>query len=186
MRLFIAINIPGEMRDEIWKSAAPLRARGSAVRWVAPEAMHLTLKFLGEVPADRERTVGDALASAAAGVTPFDLQLRGFGAFPNTRVAKVIWLGCEVPATLRLLQRQVEEELGEVGFPRDTRRFHPHLTLGRLGRNAGSSQLKETAGLLGRLEFVGDVFVRSVELMRSELKPSGANYTIRKSVELSK
>ena len=186
MRLFVAVKIPGEIRRDIWDSTQPLREVGDAIRWVAPEGIHLTFKFLGEVPADREDVVGFALDAAAQGVTPFVLPLGGFGAFPSVRRAKVIWAGCESTSGLRLLQRQVEEKMAEIGFAKEARAFHPHLTLGRIRRNADVSKLKELVGLFDQLNFSGDVFVRSVELMQSELSPTGASYTVRRSVEFSK
>ena len=184
MRLFIAVNLPGEMRKKIWDSAAPLREQGDAIRWVAPEGMHLTLKFLGEIPVDRAESVGLSLEAAVIGVHQFCLPLGGFGAFPNSRRPKVIWVGCESPSNLQLLYRQVEDQMGADGFPNETRAFHPHLTLGRLRRNADSSQLRRLAGLLEQLDVADEVSVRSVELMQSELTRAGANYTVRKSVEL--
>ena len=185
MRLFIAVNIPDEMRKEIWDTAAPLRELGHAIRWVAPEALHLTLKFLGEVSANQEDSVRKALETAAAGAHPFALPLGGFGAFPNTRRATVIWVGCKSASTLQILQRQIEEQTSEIGFPSETRAFHPHLTLGRLRRGAQSSQMSGLTGVLDRLDYTGEVVLRSVELMQSELTHAGANYTVRESVELS-
>jgi 2'-5' RNA ligase len=172
------------MRKKIWDSAAPLREQGDAIRWVAPEGMHLTLKFLGEVSREQEEPVGRALKAAAAGVVPFALPLGGFGVFPNTRRAKVIWVGCGSPSALQLLQRQVEEKMEEIDFPKETRAFFPHITLGRIRRYAEPSQVRGTVGLLDQLDFADEVFVSSVELMQSELTPAGANYTINKSVEL--
>lgn len=185
MRLFIAVNLPDEMRNEIWDTAASLRENGNAIRWAASEAIHVTLKFLGEVPADREDAVGRALEMSVSGVGPFALPLAGFGAFPNARRANVIWVGCEAVSPLRLLHRNVEEKMGEIGFPHETRTFHPHLTLGRVRRHAEPSQVKRVTDLFERLDFAGEVPVSSVELMQSELTPSGANYTVLKSVELS-
>jgi 2'-5' RNA ligase len=186
VRLFIAVNIPDEMREKIWDCAAPLRDLGDAVRWVEPAGMHLTLKFLGEVSADREESVGLAMDASTAGVPQFGLTLGGFGAFPNTRRATVIWVGCESPSALQQLHQQVDKQMGGIGFPSETRAFHPHLTLGRLRRGAQSSAKSGLADMLDRLNFTGEVFVRSVELMQSELTPAGANYTVRKSIGLSK
>lgn len=185
MRSFIAVNMPGEMRKEIWESAAPLRECEKTIRWVAPEAIHLTLKFLGEISANQEDAVWKALNASANGVPPFVLPLARFGAFPNTRRPTVIWLGCESPSPLQLLQRQIEECMSEIGFPRETRAFSPHVTLGRLRRGAKSSQVGGLAHLLDRLDYSGAVSVSSVELMKSELCPAGANYTVRQSVELT-
>jgi 2'-5' RNA ligase len=185
VRLFIAVNLPDEMRNKIWEATVPLREDGDSIRWVASEGMHLTLKFLGDVTADREDAVGRALERSASGVTPFVLRLGGFGAFPNVRRAKVIWVGCEAPSPLQLLHRQVEGEMGEIGFEQEARSFHPHLTLGRVRRQADSKHVRGVVSIFERLNFTGEVPVCSVELMQSELTPAGANYTKRKSVELT-
>lgn len=186
MRLFFAINIPDHMRNDIWESAAPLRDRGYAVRWVAPEAMHITLKFLGEVAPRSEETVIEALRIAASETHPFTLPLGGFGAFPNPRRAKVVWLGCKPPQTLRLLHQQIEERAKQIGFAKENRAYHPHLTLGRLHRGVDASRLRGLGGALDSLEYTGEVHVKSVELMQSELSPAGARYTARASAELSR
>ncbi len=169
MRLFIAINLPDEVREEIWITAAPLRERPYAIKWVDPDAIHITLKFLGEVSAHREKSLSDALDAAVSGVSPFTLPLGGFGAFPDTRRANVIWVGCTPPSSLLELQRQVEEQVADAGFPRETRLFHPHLTLGRLRRGAESSKLSGLGGMLDRLSYSEKIAVQSIELMQSEL-----------------
>ncbi len=185
MRLFIAINLPDWIREEIWESTASLRERRYEIKWVAPEAIHITLKFLGEVSTHRAEGVQNAMGAAAAGVSPFILPLGGFGAFPNARRAKVIWVGCMPPPPLQNLQRQVEENASEIGFARETRAFHPHVTLGRLRRDATSSRLAGLPGVLDGLDFDAEFPVRSIELMQSELSPAGAKYTVRSSIGLS-
>ncbi len=185
MRLFIAINLPDQIRREIWDSAALLRERRYPIRWVKPEGMHITLKFLGEVSGHREDSVVNALETASAGVHPFTLSLEGFGAFPDTRRARVVWLGCEPSLALEQLQRQIEDSTSSLGFPRETRVFHPHVTLGRLRRGAEKSRLGGLAGVLDRLHYVRDLSVDSIELMQSELSPAGADYTVRESFELT-
>lgn len=185
MRLFIAINVPDRMRRDIWDCAAQLRERQYAVRWVAPEAMHITLKFLGEVSVHREESIVAALEQAMEGAEPFALPLEGFGAFPDARRAKVIWLGCNPPDALKDIQESIEQSVADLGFPRESRIFHPHLTLGRLRRGAEASRLKGLAGVLDRMHFAAKLKVRSVELMQSELSPAGANYTVRETFELA-
>ena len=185
MRLFIAVNIPDEIREEIWEKAALLRERRYAIRWVSPEAMHITLKFLGEVSAHREEEIKRALEASVLGVSPFILRLGGFGAFPDTRRAKVIWVGCKPPPALKKLQQQIETNASDIGFDRDKRSFHPHVTLGRLRRGALSERLAGLSVVLDRLDFESEYPVKSVELMQSELSPAGARYTVLASIGLS-
>ena len=185
MRLFIAINLPDWIRDEIWDSAESMRERRYAIRWVALEAMHITLKFLGEVSVHREDAVKEALEAATDGVTPFVLHLEGFGAFPDARRAKVLWVGCKPPVQLRRLYEKVEESMGGLGFTAETRAFHPHVTLGRLRRSAVSTKLTGLPGMLDRLDFEAEFPVQSIELMQSKLSPAGATYTVRETIGLS-
>jgi 2'-5' RNA ligase len=176
--------MPVKMRQEIWESAELLRESGGAIRWVAPEAIHLTLKFLGEISANQEDSIVNALKAATERIPPFVLPVGGFGAFPNTRRATVIWVGCGHSSSLELLQRNIEEKMSEIGFPKEKRAYHPHVTLGRLRRGGASSGMSGLAGLLDRLEYAGEISVSSIELMRSKLTPSGAIYSVHTSVEL--
>ncbi len=185
MRLFFAINVPNGIREKIWESAEQMRERDYAIRWVSREAMHVTLKFLGEVSPHREDAVKETLEAAVDGVSPFVLRLTGYGAFPDARRAKVIWVGCNAPAELQRLYEQVEENACNIGFARESRSFHPHVTLGRLRRGALSTKLKGLPGILDQLDFNAEFPVRSVELMQSELSPAGAKYTVRASIGLT-
>lgn len=185
MRLFVAVNLPDTVRSNIWHSATPIRERRYPVRWVASDAMHITLKFLGEVSTHREDSVAESLEVAAEGISPFILHLRGFGAFPDPRRAKVIWVGCDTSLQIEQLQRQVEENMSQVGFPKEKRSFHPHITLGRVRRDASPSRLTGLPGMFDRLEVKAEFPVRSIELMQSELSPAGAKYTVRTSIGLT-
>ncbi len=185
MRLFVAVNLPDWIREDIWDSAELMRERHFAIKWVMPESMHITLKFLGEVSAHREAAVCDALEETVSGVSPFILHLRGFGAFPNARQAKVVWVGCKPPAQFRALYAQVEERMSKVGFARETRPFHPHVTVGRAHRGAPQSKIAGLPGVLDRLDLEAEFPVRTIELMQSELSPAGAKYTVRTSIGLT-
>lgn len=186
MRLFVAVNLPDPIRQEIWESARLLRDRRFPIRWVTSEAMHITLKFLGEVSAHREDSVRESLEAAAAGVPPFVMRIGGFGAFPDPRRAKVIWVGCSPAPLLEQLSHQVDECMGAVGFARETRAFHPHVTLGRVRREATPSRLTGLPGMFDRLEVEGEFPVKSIDLMQSELSPAGAKYTVRASIGLTR
>jgi 2'-5' RNA ligase len=183
VRLFIAVNLPDDVRRDIHQAAAPLRRPGLPVKWVDPEGVHLTLKFLGGVEQERLPAVEAALERACRGARPFTVALGGFGAFPTPTRARVIWVGCEPAPPLELLQHAVEREFAELGFPVEGRPFRPHLTLGRAGPRAHGG-VPGLEAPLSQLEFSGEVVVRSVELMESALSRGGARYAVRRSVSL--
>jgi 2'-5' RNA ligase len=177
MRLFVAVNLPVALRNAVWNSTTPLRSSGLPVKWVGMDALHVTLKFLSEVESERRGHVEEALASAASGTAQFVLPLSGFGAFPNPRRARVVWLGCEAVGELELLQHRVEQRMNEIGFPLEGRTFHPHITLGRVRRGVRPHSLSGLDDLLQRLHFDSQTVVESVDLMQSELSRAGARYT---------
>jgi 2'-5' RNA ligase len=132
MRLFVALPIPQEARREIGTLIEDLRRADGPVRWVGEEGIHLTLKFLGEVPESRVPEIGDALRQAASGTPPLAVTLTEAGGFPTLARARVIWLGLAGPPALELLAHRVAHACDTLGFPPEARVFHPHLTLGRL------------------------------------------------------
>lgn len=183
MRLFVAINLPDDVRQAIFRAAEPLRQLELPVKWVEAAGIHLTLKFLGEVDAGREPGVRAALASACAPARRFPLPIGGFGAFPTPERARVVWVGCEPVPALELLQHGVETACAALGFPVDGRPFRPHLTLGRARRDA-RARMPGLADVVSRLAYTATVGVESVDLMESRLSPAGAQYTVRQRVPL--
>jgi 2'-5' RNA ligase len=179
----VAINLPDDLRHAIARATEPLRAAGLPVKWVDAGGIHMTLKFLGEVPAGRLPEVEAALGRACAGARAFSLGVGEFGAFPTPERARVVWVGCEAVPPLELLQHGVEREFGALGFPVEGRPFRPHLTLGR-ARSDQRGGVRGLAGLLADLAFTGEFTVRSVDLMESTLTPTGARYTVRRAVAL--
>jgi 2'-5' RNA ligase len=184
VRLFIAVNLPDDLRRAIHAAAAPLRRRTVPVKWVDPEGLHLTLKFLGAVDPDRLADIVAALERACRGARPFPLPIGGFGAFPTPGRARVLWVGCEPVPPLELLQHGVEREFAPLGFPVEGRPFRPHLTLGR-ARPEARGGIRELESVLAELTFGGETTVGSVEVMESTLSPQGARYAIRHSVALT-
>jgi 2'-5' RNA ligase len=185
MRLFIAINLPTDIRQALWEVAAPLRAAKYPIRWVTSEAIHLTLKFLGEVGAEREDEIAAGIAAAAEGAKPFTLPVDGFGAFPSAQRPRVVWAGLEPVPPLELLQHRMEQEMERAGFPTEGRPFHPHLTLGRAKRDARPAALEGLATDLDSLVYQAEVSVESVDLMQSTLTAQGARYARRQAVVLA-
>ncbi|HYR31898.1 MAG TPA: RNA 2',3'-cyclic phosphodiesterase, partial [Gemmatimonadales bacterium] len=175
-RLFVAINFPETLRQGLWSATESLRSGALPVRWVKPEAMHLTLKFLGDLAAERQDELAGALRRAAASSRAVTVTVADFGAFPDPRRPRVVWAGVSPEPALELLQHQVEQEFGPLGFPPEGRPFRPHLTLGRAERGGPAVHFRDLEGLLGRLTFEQTVTVSSVELMRSVPTHTGADY----------
>jgi len=185
MRLFVAVNLPADVRQSLWDAAAPLRQRAGPVRWVAAESIHLTLKFLGEVDELRAVQVAQSLTAVAGAARTFTLPLGGFGAFPSTAHPRAVWAGCEAVPPLELLQHDVERAMHDLGFPLEGRPFRPHLTLGRVKDGAKARDFPGFGEALAALSFEGEVMVTSVDLMQSTLTPAGAAYTARHAALLA-
>jgi 2'-5' RNA ligase len=177
LRAFIAAELPAGLREALGRLQAELARAGVRARWVRPEGIHLTLRFLGDVPAGAVAPLAETLAAAAAGQAVLSLAAVGLGVFPGARRPRVVWVGLagEIGG-LAGLQRRLEQALAARGFPPEERPFRPHLTLGRFG-DAGppgpvADALAAHAGReLARFE-LGELV-----LFRSELRPSGAVYT---------
>jgi len=186
VRLFVALNLPEAVRQALWAAVAPLRDLSLPLRWVRPDGIHLTLKFLGDTPDDRAPHLRHALGRAvgadgsARAARPLVVAVGGFGAFPDVRRPRVVWAGVTGDAGLELLQHRVERELAPLGFPTEARPFRPHVTLARATRDAGAAAFAR-AGLeavLERLEFAETALIETLDLMRSELRRDGAVYHV--------
>ncbi len=182
MRAFLAVNIPLEVKGKLQEEISRLRTliRGEPVRWVRSEVIHLTLKFLGEISNSNLVEIGQALEREVKRHPFFPLHVGGFGCFPNRRRPRVLWIGItEENGTLAQVQTVIEEKLVPLGYGKEGRPFHPHLTLGRVKRNISMSDLTQLKKAVG--EFVvgqiGHFEVRELHLIRSILRPSGAEYS---------
>ena len=180
LRLFVAVELPEHVRDALAAVQDALRREVSGrLRWTAPTGIHLTLKFLGEVPETRVGVITAALREASAGQAPFALTLSGTGVFPNARSPRVVWvgLGGDVDALGRL-QARVEGSLVAAGFPAEDRDFRPHLTLARVAdRLSGGQRETLVERVKGALVPEVEPFqVKGVSLMRSILQPTGSVY----------
>ncbi len=182
LRTFIAIELDEALKQTLAALQTRLRerlARGS-VRWVRPEGIHLTLKFLGETPAAQVDEIGQAMVRAAAQVSPFTFTVGGLGCFPHTRRPRVVWVGLQEPTgALARLRNAVETQVAPLGFPTEERPFRPHLTLGRVQRGVSRSKAREI-GLAVEADPPGTIarmHVTTVAYIQSELEPGGAVYT---------
>jgi 2'-5' RNA ligase len=177
LRAFVAAELPADLLKALTAVQAELRQHGLRVRWTRPASLHLTLKFLGDIPADRVPIVAEVLRTTAAEHDAFKLTAEGIGVFPGLRRPRVLWAGLSgAGAALAQLQRSVEEQLHAAGFPREAREFHGHLTLGRFGEGAPSGWVADVMSSYAAQRF-GDFDVRELVLFQSVLEPQGAVYT---------
>ncbi|BAF59085.1 2'-5' RNA ligase [Pelotomaculum thermopropionicum SI] len=187
MRLFIAVNFPEQIKKALGAIIGELRQLPSDAKWVEEHNLHLTLQFLGNVPAEQVDSIAAALGRSAAGVAPFRLNLNGVGVFPSRARPRVLWAGVSgETAVLSRLQHRVQTELGQLGFPAEKRQFSPHLTLARFRSPAGFSAVMERAEEIVRgLDKFGSAVIDSVELMLSELGARGPSYFVLARTPLS-
>jgi len=176
LRAFVAVEIPEDLLAALEAAQSDLKRRMRA-RWVRAGSMHLTLKFLGDIPAGHVASVADALQAAAGGHTTFSLTVSGIGVFPSIRRPRVIWAGLSGPTGRLLdLQRSLEERLVALGFPREERPFRGHLTIGRFSEPVESERLAEVVNSFASRIF-GGFAVKELVLFQSDLQPKGPVYT---------
>lgn len=189
VRAFIAIELDETINAALADLQGQLKAKvpQGSVRWVKPGGIHLTLKFLGNVPANRIEEIERVLTQACAGFPAFSFSVGGLGCFPNPRRPRVVWVGVqEESGTLPRLQKAIEDGMEELGFSPEGRKFHAHLTLGRTQRRASSGDVRRLGQLVAETDIgeLGQMEARAVSLIRSDLKPTGAVYTRLAAVEL--
>jgi 2'-5' RNA ligase len=179
MRCFIAIDMH---TPEVLECLEELSRLKASLRIVAPENLHLTLRFLGEVGENLTRSIAAAMQEAFREFEPFEASLKGVGVFPSVRNMRVLWIGVERNRERLIeMQRSLEGELQKLGFQRD-RRFHPHLTVARVKRR-GDAGLRDFVARHGNTDY-GSVEVGEVQLKRSVLTPRGPVYTTLATCEL--
>lgn len=176
MRVFIAIELPNEVKAALTALQNELRQTRADVAWTKADNFHLTLKFLGEVETDLISNITNACREAAANASVFSLQVKSTGVFPNVKQPKVLWagLGGELDK-LQALHRQLDANLHALGFAKETRAFNPHLTLGRV------KSLKNVAAVTAKL-LMADLpalpfSVSELVVMQSQLHSAGSIYT---------
>ncbi len=180
IRTFIAIDLPTEGKETLADLMSGLRQQSlEGLRWVRPQGVHLTLKFLGDIDPELVPQVDAAIRRAALGVAPFDLSLSGSGVFPNRDAPRVVWVGVDGDLdALRGLQHRVENEIEPLGFPRDRRGFNAHLTLARVRGRLPTTQRRQLTSALDNPTTVPHFQWRAAEviLVHSTLTPDGAVY----------
>lgn len=212
MRLFIALELSAADRRRIHRVAEPLRALELPVRWVEPDAYHLTLKFLGDVSAERRPELECAMRDTISGPALTALTPLGLGGAPSLARPRVLWIDVEQSPALMQLQSRLDSALHDLGFPSEARPFHPHITLGRIqsGRAIGRADVDALRDLAADLDFGSGVATDapgrptageprtpagpptptpiptpSLALVESHLSSDGARYRVRSRVPLS-
>ena len=184
MRTFIAIELPDNIKKEIEQLQAPLKRTEAFVSWVKPSNIHVTLKFLGEVPEEKINEVFSATQKALEETGKFSMSLKGTGTFPNLKRPRVIWIGAgSGEEELSLMAKRIEEEMAKIGFPREKRKFSAHFTIGRV---KSPKNLEKLMGLVESSDFQTEkIEVGEVVVMKSQLHPAGAIYTPLKKIPLA-
>ena len=180
MRLFVALEIPSEVREKLAALGEELRkmeppSTRSRARWVRAQNLHVTLKFIGEVPAEKGEAICATLREVRSS-QQLELRFCGLGFFPGEKRPRVLWAGMEASANLVPLAAEIEARLGKLGIPHEKREFSPHLTLARFEPPGISEQLRGAVQENARREF-GTLRTGEFRLMQSKLKPTGAEYT---------
>jgi RNA 2',3'-cyclic 3'-phosphodiesterase len=189
VRLFVALEIPSAVRDNLAALIEELRAEDttaakSKARWVRAENLHVTLKFIGDVDAGKLDAIRAALGEVSAGGA-VELRFRGLGFFPNEKRPRVLWAGIGASPNLEPLAAGIDARLEKLGIPRETREFAPHLTLARFDPPGVSEKLRGAAQQNTAREF-GVVRAGEFHLFESKTRPTGAEYTRLSSFSFAK
>ncbi len=190
IRAFIAIDLSPEIQQRLDKVLEDFKNQlaNIPVRWVAVTNIHLTLKFMGDVSISNLALLTNMLQAEVSTHHQFEISVGSSGAFPNLRQPRVIWVGIEAPQELIAIQNGIEAATARLGYTREDRPFSPHLTLGRVPRNATTQDVKDISKVLetNKVGFLGVTCVEQIHLYRSDLHPTGAVYTQLFSSELLK
>jgi len=185
VRSFIAIELPETVKSALAELQQEFKKCGADVRWVKPDNIHLTLKFLGNVDEENVDRIVKTIKEICNKYNVFTLKIKGIGLFPNIRAPRVLWVGISGDSVLTGLQREIEDGMTEMGFEREQRAFRAHLTLGRFRSSAGKEGILDAIKLHEDAS-LGTMDVGSVSLMKSDLSPAGARYTKIVEVPLGK
>ncbi|MFN3491284.1 MAG: RNA 2',3'-cyclic phosphodiesterase, partial [Anaerolineales bacterium] len=181
IRAFIALDLPQPIQDSIEKESSRLQKilGQKTIRWTPIQNMHLTLKFLGNIPNTHVDFLKQMLTQTADSHSAFDLQIGGLGSFPSLKLPRVLWLGVQSSAGLMAAQKNIEEAVNKLGYEKEARAFSPHLTLGRVKQNIPQPDLQKIRNTLQtfQLSKIPSARVDSVHLYQSELNSEGSIYT---------
>lgn len=187
MRVFVALEIPEEVRRAVEELTGKLKPTCRGARWARAAGMHVTLKFIGEVPSEKVEQIRTELAAvcAARDFGSVELKFRNVGFFPSARHPRVFWAGIEASGNLAELAAEVEGRMETLGIPRERRAFHPHLTLARFDSENGLPELREAIEQFGAVE-LGATRANEFQLYQSRLERGGAVYSKLESYVFSR
>lgn len=184
LRAFIAMTPPTTLQHTVAEVREVFQPLQLPWRWVTPAQIHLTLKFLGHVPAEHVTTIAQAMACAAQGHTAFPLRAQALGCFPHASRPRVLWVGLTDPGqALAHLYERLTTALIPVGFPPEDRPFHPHLTLARAQNRGSATPILPILQSYHNRQF-GEFFVTHLDLFQSQLQRGGARHSLLHSVTL--
>jgi 2'-5' RNA ligase len=184
VRLFVALDLNDAVRAAIAKFCETLQAEFPSARWARIEGIHVTLKFIGEVPEESIERIEGALSVVHSDMS-IGMNFRGAGFFPDERRPRVFWIGIDAAPNLAEMVAQIETQLEPLGVARESREFRPHLTLARISESRGIEKLRDALRRYGSVQF-GSVRTTEMHLYRSELGRGGAKYTRLKSFAFAK
>ncbi len=187
MRIFIGIDIDPEVRARIARFLEGVQGFAPEARWVRPESLHITVKFIGEQPSERVEAITERLRRVES--SAFEIRSAGYGFFPTAKAARVFWIGIQAGPQLAAVAGKIDMAVADLGIPREDRPFSPHLTLARAGGRSGSPKwrkgdgpnaifatLEKRLAAMGELDF-GTMTAREFILYQSQLSPGGSKYT---------
>jgi len=188
LRTFIAANLPQGILQKIDKINAYFKSQipHNAVKWVDTQNLHLTIKFIGDLPEEKLPAAKSLIGKALKEFSPFLVDIKGLGVFPHADRPRVIWLGVEQGEQLGEIHNAFENELEEIGVKRENRDFHPHLTIGRVRRHVDRDVLDEIAKTFSQFKVgsLGKAEIKEIHLYQSKLTQQGPIYTSLFAVSL--
>ncbi len=182
IRAFIAIPLPASLQERIYRETQPLRTQlnREIIRWVPPENIHITLKFLGDTEKEKLEKLKELLAKEITQTPSFEISVKNLSVFPNISRPSVVWIGVENNGKLSTLHQRVQAAASQIGSVPEKRRFSAHLTLGRVTRKGYNkrvrSQIRKTLEESAKYDF-GKVLVDTIHIFQSKLTPRGAKYS---------
>jgi 2'-5' RNA ligase len=194
IRVFVAVELPEDLREHLGRLRSRVGPAAQTAKWVGPDLLHITVRFLGEMSEERVKSVETATVAAASALQPFELVLARMGAFPHARSPRVLWVGLESDAgfaSLQHLHAEVENRLDQQGFGREQKPFSPHITLARLPDRSSSEQRRALGDAwvshTGRpVDSPRSFPVNAVTVMSSDLRSGGPHYTALARVPLGR
>lgn len=182
IRAFLAIDLDDDLKPKINRIVKQFKQIDTRIKYVELMNLHLTLKFFGEIDSEGLKSLENKIANVVSEFKPFNVKIKGCGAFPNNNHIKVIWIGIDEDSIIKELHDKLDSEFVKLGFDKD-KRFSTHLTIGRMKSAKNKNQVKSVIEKFSDIE-IGDMTVNNIVLKKSTLTPSGPIYEDLKVFEL--